>query len=222
VAIQKLGVIFCLDRGGVVGDDGATHHGAYDLAYFRCIPNMVISSPMNEEELRNLMYTAQLDKNNFPFSIRYPRGEGVMPDWQKPFAEIEIGKGRKICDGKDVAILSIGHHGNYVMQACKLLNDEGITPAHYDMRFVKPLDSELLHEVFTSYKKVITVEDGCIMGGMGSAIIEWMCDHNYQAKVVRLGIPDLFIEQGSQKELYAECGYGVDDIVKQTKAILAS
>jgi 1-deoxy-D-xylulose-5-phosphate synthase len=220
VAIQNLGVIFCLDRGGVVGDDGATHHGAYDLAYFRCIPNMIVSAPMDEEELRNLMFTAQLDKNNFPFSIRYPRGEGVMVDWKKPFIELEIGKGRKICDGNEVAILSIGHPGNFVTEARKILATENSTPAHYDLRFVKPLDGELLKEVFSTYKKIITIEDGCIMGGFGSAVLEWMSENNFTAKVKRLGIPDYFVEHGSQKQLYAECGYAVDDLVKAVKEMM--
>ncbi|MEY2898452.1 MAG: hypothetical protein RL138_505 [Bacteroidota bacterium] len=217
VALQNLGVIFCLDRGGVVGDDGATHHGAYDMAYFRCIPNMVVSAPMNEEELRNLMYTAQLDKNNRPISIRYPRGEGVMVDWKKPFAEIEIGTGRKIAEGEKVAVLSIGHTGNAVVEAMAKLGTEGIHPAHYDMRFVKPLDAKLLHEVFTKFDKVITIEDGCIMGGMGSAVLEWMSDHGFKASVKRLGIPDQYIEHGSQQQLYTDCGYNVADIEKAVK-----
>lgn len=218
VALQNLGVIFCLDRGGVVGDDGATHHGAYDMAYFRCIPNMVVSAPMNEEELRNLMYTAQLEKNNRPFSIRYPRGEGVMIDWKKPFAEIEIGTGRKIAEGEKVAILSIGHTGNAVAEAMAKLGAEGIHPAHYDMRFVKPLDAKLLHEVFSKYNKVITIEDGCIMGGMGSAVLEWMSDNGFSASVKRLGIPDQYIEHGSQQQLYTDCGYNVLDIENAVKA----
>ena len=218
VALQNLGVIFCLDRGGVVGDDGATHHGAYDMAYFRCIPNMVVSAPMNEEELRNLMYTAQLEKNNRPFSIRYPRGEGVMVDWKKPFAEIEIGSGRKIAEGEKVAILSIGHTGNAVVAAMAKLGAEGIHPAHYDMRFVKPLDAQLLQEVFTKFDKVITIEDGCIMGGMGSAVLEWMSDNGFNASVKRLGIPDQYIEHGSQQQLYTDCGYNVLDIENAVKA----
>ncbi len=163
VALQNLPVVLCMDRGGLVGDDGATHHGAYDLAYMRCIPNLVVSAPMNEIELRNLMYTAQLEKNKLPFCIRYPRGEGVMLDWKKPFAEIEIGTGRKICDGSSVAVLSIGHVGNFVIEAFKTLNAENIFPAHYDMRFVKPLDEKMLHEIFSKFKKVITLEDGTIV-----------------------------------------------------------
>jgi 1-deoxy-D-xylulose-5-phosphate synthase len=207
VALQNLHVVFCLDRGGLAGADGPTHHGAYDLAFFRCIPNMVVSAPMNEEELRNLMYTAQLDKNAFPFSIRYPRGNGVLTDWKRPFTEIQIGKGRKIREGKDIAILSIGHIGNMALKACQNLEKQGISAALYDMRFVKPLDEALLHEVFTRYDKVITVEDGCIMGGMGSAVLEFMADNQYTAHLKRLGIPDSIIEHGEQKELYAECGY---------------
>src|SRR5436190_18342158 len=207
VALQNLKVVFCLDRGGLAGADGPTHHGAYDLAYFRCIPNMIVSAPMNEEELRNLMYTAQLDEIPGPFSIRYPRGQGVMtglPDgsvaWKTPFKKVAPGKGRKIKDGKKVAILSIGHPGNLVTQAITELQKEGIDPAHYDMRYLKPIDEELLHEVFGNYKKVITVEDGTILGGLGSAVLEFMADNRYSARVVRLGIPDKFIEHGEQKE----------------------
>ncbi|MFM2047553.1 MAG: hypothetical protein RI955_99 [Bacteroidota bacterium] len=213
VALQNLPVVLCMDRGGLVGDDGATHHGAYDIAFMRCIPQLIVSAPMNEEELRNLMYTAQLEKNKVPFCIRYPRGEGVMTDWQRPFAEIEIGKGRKICDGENVAVLSIGHVGNFVTEAFKTLNAENIYPAHYDMRFVKPLDAEMLHEIFSKFKKVITIEDGCIPGGFGSAILEWMNDNNYTAHVKRLGIPDTFIEHGTPQQLQQECGFYVDDVV---------
>ena len=221
VAIQKLNVVFCLDRGGLAGADGATHHGAYDLAYMRCIPNMVVSAPMNEEELRNLMYTAQLPDKG-PFSIRYPRGKGVMPDWKRPFKEIEIGKGRKISDGEDVAILTIGHVGNFAVAACKELNSEGIHPAHYDMRFAKPIDEALLHEVFKRYKQVITVEDGCLPGGMGSAVLEFMADHGYQASVLRLGIPDEVVEHGEQEELWAICGYDAAAIIKAVKQVAVS
>jgi 1-deoxy-D-xylulose-5-phosphate synthase len=216
VAIQKLNVVFCLDRAGLAGADGGTHHGAYDLAYMRCIPNMVVSSPMNEEEMRNLMYTAQLD-NAGPFVIRYPRGNGVMVDWQRPFKAIPIGKGRKICDGEELAILTIGHIGNEAVKAVSQLNAEGIYPAHYDLRFVKPLDHVLLHEVFTKYSKVITVEDGCIEGGMGSAVLEFMADNNYNAQVSRLGIPDMVIEHGEQPELWAECGYDAAAIAAQAQ-----
>jgi 1-deoxy-D-xylulose-5-phosphate synthase len=220
VALQNLKVIFCLDRGGLAGADGPTHHGAYDLAYFRCIPNMIVSAPMNEEELRNLMYTAQLEETEGPFSIRYPRGNGVMVNWKTPFTKLEIGKGRKIKSGKDVAILSIGHPGNLVTAAIEQLKEQGIDPAHYDMRFVKPIDELLLHEVFTTFDKVVTVEDGCIMGGMGSAVIEFMADNNYSAKVARLGIPDKFIEHGEQAELYEECGFSPARIADAVKDIL--
>ncbi len=214
VALQNLHVVFCLDRGGFAGSDGPTHHGAYDLAYFRCIPNMIVSAPMNEEELRNLMYTAQLEETNAPFSIRYPRGNGVMADWKKPFQKIEIGKGRKIKDGQDIAILTIGHIGNYAVNACKQLEAQGINAAHYDMRFVKPVDEKLLHEVFSKYNKVITVEDGCIMGGMGSAVLEFMADNNYTAQVRRLGMPDKVIEHGEQLELHTECGFHPEGIAQ--------
>ena len=218
VAIQKLPVIFCLDRGGLVGADGATHHGAFDLAYFRCIPNMIVASPMNEEEMRNMMYTAQLDDTKLPFSIRYPRGNGVMIDWRRPFERIEIGKGRLVSDGEEIAILSIGHQGNIVQDALKTLAQQGLTPAHYDMRFVKPLDEQLLHEIFTRFDRVVTIEDGCIQGGFGSAILEFMVDHNYTAKVKRLGIPDRFIDHGTQEELWAECHYDQQAVIEAVRA----
>jgi len=220
VALQNLNVVFCLDRGGLVGADGATHHGAYDLAYMRCIPNMVVSAPMNEEELRNLMYTAQLE-NKGPFSIRYPRGSGVMTDWKTPFKEIKVGTGRKVCSGEDIAILSIGHPGNFAQEAIALMKESGISIAHYDLRFVKPLDAVLLHEVFTKFKKVITVEDGCLMGGFGSAIIEFMVDQKYNSEIVRLGIPDEYIHHGTQEELWKDCGFDAKAIVKAVEKILS-
>lgn len=213
VALQNLHVVFCLDRAGLVGADGPTHHGAYDIAYMRCVPNLTVAAPMNEEELRNLMYTAQLE-NKGPFVIRYPRGNGVMPDWKRPFKEIPIGKGRKLVDGEEVAILTIGHIGNEAAKAIVELNTEGIYPAHYDLRFVKPLDEELLHEVFGKFNKIITVEDGALPGGFGSAILEFMSDHNYKAEVVRLGIPDEIIEHGEQEELWRLCGYDFSSIIK--------
>src|SRR5690606_28639788 len=182
VCIQDLPVNFCLDRAGFAGADGPTHHGAYDIAYFRCIPNMIVSAPMNESELRNLMYTAQLPRKGKAFSIRYPRGKGVLVNWRTPMEEVPIGKGRKLRDGEDVALLTIGHIGNYAVEVCDRLARKGLAIAHYDMRFVKPLDEELLHEVFSSFKKVVTVEDGCIQGGFGSAILEFMADNNYQAE----------------------------------------
>ncbi|WP_226391246.1 1-deoxy-D-xylulose-5-phosphate synthase [Penaeicola halotolerans] len=218
VAIQNLPVVLCLDRAGFAGADGPTHHGAYDIAYFRCIPNMTISAPMNEEELRNLMYTSQLDDNaNGGFVIRYPRGNGVMPEWKTPMRAIPVGQGRIIKEGEDVAILTIGHIGNYAVEACTSLVKEGLNPAHYDMRFVKPLDSALLHEVFKKFKKVVTVEDGCLMGGFGSAVIEWMADHGYSAEVKRLGIPDEVIEHGEQIELHRECGFDPESIAATVK-----
>jgi len=220
VALQKLHVIFCLDRGGLVGEDGATHQGEFDLAYLRIIPNLIVSAPMNEEELRNLMFTAQLEKTKAPFAIRYPRGEGVMPDWRKPFSEIEIGKGRKICDGQDVCILSIGHPGNFVVEACRELNADDIFPAHYDMRFVKPIDENILHEVFSKFSKIITVEDGVLKGGFGSAVLEFMNEHHYEAEVFRLGIPDKFIEHASPKEQYHECRIDADAIIETVRELI--
>ena len=220
VAIQKLPVILCLDRAGLVGEDGPTHHGAYDIAYFRCIPYMVISSPMNESELRNLMYTAQLDTNPHPFVIRYPRGEGVMVDWKTPMKEIEIGKGRKLKDGDDVAILTLGHPGNFATAAIRELKTQGLNPAHYDMRFVKPIDEEMLHEVFGKFSKIITVEDGTIVGGFGSAVLEFMSANGYSAEVKMLGIPDRLVEHGTPKELYRECGYDARGISAAVLSLL--
>ncbi|WP_194976773.1 1-deoxy-D-xylulose-5-phosphate synthase [Aquiflexum lacus] len=215
VAIQNLQVVFCLDRAGFAGADGPTHHGAYDMAYFRCIPNMVVTAPMDESELRSLMYTAT--KFEGPFSIRYPRGQGVMPEWRTPMREIPIGQGRIIKEGEEVAILTIGHIGNYAVTATNMLAEEGLNPAHYDMRFVKPLDESLLHEVFGKFKKVITVEDGCLMGGFGSAVLEWMVDNGYSAQVKRLGIPDAIIEHGEQIELHRECGFDPEGIAQAVR-----
>jgi len=220
IAIQNLPVIFCLDRAGLVGEDGPTHHGAYDIAYMRCIPNMIVSAPMNESELRNLMYTAQLDSTKNPFVIRYPRGEGVMPEWKTPFKEIPIGKGRKIKDGKELAILTFGHPGNFAAAAIRDVKAEGISPAHYDMRFVKPLDEELLHEVFSKFNKIITVEDGTIKGGFGSAILEFMNEHNYKAEVKIMGIPDRIVEHGTPKELYNEIEIDANHIAQTIREML--
>jgi len=218
VAIQKLPVVLCLDRAGLVGEDGPTHHGAYDIPYFRCIPHMIISAPMNESELRNLMYTAQLESTNSPMVIRYPRGEGVMPEWKTEMKEIKIGTGRKIKDGEEIAILTFGHPGNFAAAAIRDLKNDGINPAHYDIRFVKPLDEALLHEVFSKYQKIITVEDGTIIGGFGSAVAEFMTANNYQAAIKMLGIPDRLVEHGTLKELHRECGYdaqGIADTVRE-------
>jgi 1-deoxy-D-xylulose-5-phosphate synthase len=218
VAIQKLPVIFCLDRAGLVGDDGPTHHGCYDIAYMRCIPNMIISAPMNESELRDLMYTAQLDSNELPFVIRYPRGEGMMVDWKTPMKEIKIGTGRKLKDGKDIAILSFGHPGNFAAAAIRDVKAEGINAAHYDMRFAKPIDEELLHEVFANYHKIITVEDGTVVGGFGSAVLEFMNEHGYKADVKIMGIPDRLVEHGTPKQLYDEIGIDANGIAEMLRA----
>ncbi|HMT29122.1 MAG TPA: 1-deoxy-D-xylulose-5-phosphate synthase, partial [Bacteroidia bacterium] len=220
VALQNLHVIFCLDRGGLAGADGATHHGVFDFAYFRCIPNMVVSAPMNEEELRNLMYTATLHEG--PFSIRYPRGNGVMVNWKTPMKKITVGQGEKMRGGEEVAILTIGHPGNFAIQACDLLAKDGFYPAHYNMRFVKPLDAEMLHEVFSTYKKIITVEDHSIQGGFGSAVAEFMIDNGYLAHITRLGVPDRFIDHGEQKELYEECGFNTNDIMNAVRKLVGT
>ena len=220
VALQKLPVVFCLDRAGLVGEDGPTHHGCYDIAFFRCIPNMIIAAPMNEQELRNLMYTAQLPEMELPFVIRYPRGEGVMVDWKKPFEQLPIGKGRKLKDGKEIAILTLGHPGNFAQTAIRNLRSEGIDPAHYDLRFVKPLDEALLHEVFQQYDKIVTVEDATVVGGFGSAILEFMNAHGYQSQIKILGIPDAIVEHGSLKELHQECHYDAAAIADAVKTLL--
>jgi 1-deoxy-D-xylulose-5-phosphate synthase len=220
VCIQNLPVNFCLDRAGFSGADGPTHHGAYDLAYMRCLPNIIVSSPMNESELRNLMYTAQLPRTETAFSIRYPRGQGVTPNWRTPMEAIPIGKGRKIRDGEELAILTIGHIGNYAVEVCRKLEKKGIAVAHYDMRFVKPLDGQLLEAIVAKYRKLITVEDGCIQGGFGSAILEYLADHNLHAEVRRLGIPDRVVEHGEQSELHHECGFDVIGIEKAVVEML--
>lgn len=212
VALQNLHVVFCIDRGGLVGSDGATHHGFFDLAFMRSIPNMIVSAPMDENELRNMMYTAQLEKNKGPFSIRYPRGRCIHNDWKKPFREIEIGKGRQINEGHDIAILSIGHPGNYVASVIEKLSEEDISVAHYDMRFAAPLDTEILHNVFKNFRHILTIEDGILKGGFGSAVIEFMSDHGYNSEVRRLGIPDYFVEHGTQAELQRECGFDAEGI----------
>ncbi|MBK5279468.1 MAG: 1-deoxy-D-xylulose-5-phosphate synthase [Bacteroidia bacterium] len=220
VCIQNLPVNFCLDRAGFAGSDGPTHHGAYDLAFLRCVPNIIISAPMNESELRNLMYTAQLPRNEKAFSIRYPRGQGVTPNWRTPFEEIKIGTGRMMKKGDELAILSIGHIGNYAVDVCEKFETRGIHIAHYDMRFVKPLDEEMLHEVLARFKKVITLEDGCIQGGFGSAILEFMADNRYFNEVKRLGIPDSVIEHGEQLELHKETGIDPSGIEKAVLEML--
>ena len=203
VAIQNLNVVFCLDRGGLVGADGPTHHGVYDIAYLRCIPNMIVSSPLNEIELRNLMYTAQ-KPNQGPFSIRYPRGKGVIVDWKKEFKELVVGK---------VEVIQ-------KVNAQKKLKEAGISAAHYNMIFVKPIDEGLLHKIFKKFDRILTIEDGCVQGGFGSAVLEFMAKHNYSAKFKMLGIPDKFVSHGTQKELYAECFYDEDAIIKSIYKLL--
>lgn len=220
VALQNLPVVFCLDRGGLVGADGPTHHGAYDLAYFRCIPKMIVSAPMDELELRNLMYTAQAE-NNGPFSIRYPRGKGIVTDWKKPFKKLKIGEGRRLKNGSDIAIVTIGWVGSFIDRVEEKLANKDVSISHYDMRFLKPIDEVILHEVFSKFDKVITVEDGTIVGGLGSAVVEFMSDNGYSAQVKRLGVPDDYIEHGTQNELYKECGYDVDGIVETIQTMVS-
>jgi 1-deoxy-D-xylulose-5-phosphate synthase len=210
VALQNLPVIFCLDRAGLVGEDGATHHGVFDIAYLRCIPNLIIAAPMDEIELRNMMYTAQLGLKN-PIAIRYPRGRGVTINWKKPFDKVEISKGRALKEGTDIAVLSIGAIGNTVMKAIENID----SVAHYDMQFIKPLDENLLHTVFSKFNKIITIEDSTIKGGFGSAILEFANEHHYTIKSIEcLGIPDKFIEHGSVEELHKSVGLDVLSIKK--------
>ncbi len=220
VALQNLKVIFCLDRGGLVGADGATHHGAFDLSYMRIIPNMVIAAPMDEIELRNMMYSAQLDKHNFPITIRYPRGRGSYITWKQPFKEIQIGKGRKIKSGEKIAILSVGAIGKQAMKATEILAKDNINVAHYDFRFIKPIDKKLLDIIFSKYEHIITVEDNTIIGGFGSAVTEYMVEKNINKHLIKLGIPDSFVEQGTQQELYEICNYDYNAIVKTCQKIL--
>lgn len=212
VAIQKLNVVFCLDRAGLVGEDGPTHHGAFDMAYLRSIPNLTIASPYDEHELRRLMYTAQLPDKG-PFVIRYPRGRGTQVDWKCPFEEIEVGKGRKLKEGKDIAVITIGPIGNIAERAiAQAEKQQNISIAHYDLRFLKPLDEALLHEVGKNFKQIITIEDGILKGGMGSAILEFMADNDYHPHIKRIGLPDNFVEHGSIKELYHLCGMDEEGI----------
>ena len=227
VALQNLHVVFCLDRAGFAGADGPTHHGCYDLAFMRCIPNMVVAAPMNEQELRNLMYTATLAENAGPFSIRYPRGEGVMPQWRTPLQRVAVGTGRVVREGAEggVAILSIGHIGNYAAKATEALAAEGHDVGHYDLRFCKPLDEEMLRDVARRYRAIVTVEDGSLPGGFGSAVLEFLTDHGFHLPVRRLGIPDRVVEHGSQDELYKECGFdaaGIAEAVRELSAKVTS
>ncbi len=221
VALQKLHVVFCLDRGGLVGADGPTHHGVFDLAFMRTLPNMVVAAPMDETELRHMMYTASLEHDG-PFSIRYPRGIGSVVDWQVPFVKMKVGTGRKLKNGEHMAVLSIGAIGAEAAKAVEELEKKGVSVGHYDMRFVKPLDEIMLHEVFSKFKTVVTIEDGCIQGGFGSAIVEWMSDQGYFARVKRLGVPDKWIEHGTQTELYKECGYDAAAIEEVALELISS
>lgn len=221
VALQKLQVVFCLDRAGLVGADGPTHHGSFDIAFMRCIPNLIVSSPMTEEDLRNLMYTASAEDHG-AFVIRYPRGNGVMTEWKTPFKPMKVGTGRRVMNGEDIAFLTFGPIGNTALEAIKTLEQQGVSAALYDMRFVKPIDELMLHEVFGKFKQVITVEDGCIDGGFGSAVIEFMVDHGYQCHVKRLGIPDQFIEHGTPEELFHECGFDAEGMVNAALEMTAS
>lgn len=213
VALCRLPVVFCLDRAGLVGQDGATHHGAFDLAALRPIPNLTISSPMNEHELRCLMYTAQLPDNG-PFVIRYPRGRGALTDWRCPLVELPIGRGRKLTEGNDVAVLTLGPIGNVVAEVVRELKEAGRLVAHYDMRFLKPIDQDILREVGKGYKRIVTVEDGVVQGGLGSAVVEYMADHNLHPEVIRLGLPDSFVEHGTPEELYHIVGLDAEAIKK--------
>ncbi|TPG64576.1 1-deoxy-D-xylulose-5-phosphate synthase [Hymenobacter nivis] len=223
VALQNLHVVFCLDRAGFAGADGPTHHGCYDLAFMRCVPNIVVAAPMNEQELRNLMYTAQLPENAGPFSIRYPRGEGVMPEWRTPLQRVAVGTGRVVHEGEagGVAILTIGHIGNYAVKAAAALAAEGLDVGHYDLRFCKPLDEEMLLSVARRYRAIVTVEDGCLPGGFGSAVLEFLADHGQHLPLRRLGIPDRVVEHGTQDQLYKECGFDAAGIAQAVREMAA-
>ena len=221
VAIQRLPVVMCLDRGGLVGEDGATHHGAFDLAYFGTVPNLTVAAPMNELELRNMMFTA-LEAGR-PFAIRYPRGNGAGVAWRdEPFAAMEIGRGRCLKEGERIAVLTIGTVGNFASEAIARMEADGIRVAHYDLRFAKPLDQELLHEVGRKFRCVVTVEDGALSGGVGEAVVEFFCEHGYLPKVVSLGIPDRFVEHGTPAQLYAQCGYDAEGIYRTLKSLQES
>jgi 1-deoxy-D-xylulose-5-phosphate synthase len=221
VAIQNLKVVFCIDRGGLVGSDGATHHGFFDIAFMRNIPNMIVAAPMDEIELRNMMYTAQTESVKGPISIRYPRGPGMHTFWKREFEEIAIGKARVISEGKDIAVLSFGHPGNFVKEAARKVSEDNISVHHIDMRFASPLDTEMLHNIFSRFDKVITIEDGILKGGFGSAVVEFMADNGYSSTIRRLGIPDYFVEHGTQEELIRECGFDTDSVVKTIREMMS-
>ncbi len=221
VALQKLPVVFCLDRGGLVGEDGPTHHGVFDLSFLRCIPNIIVAAPMNEAELRHMMYTAQLGKHG-TFAIRYPRGNGVFADWQVPFEEMEVGTGRQIKEGTDMAILTIGSIGNNALKAVEKAENEGFKVALYDMRFVKPLDTKLLDQIFSVHHKLLTVEDGVIMGGFGSTILEYAATKRYKGDIYLSGVPDHFIPHGCIGHLQSECGIDSKSLLQKIKDIIAT
>ena len=214
VAILRLNVVLCLDRAGLVGCDGPTHHGAFDLAFLRPIPHLTICSPLNEHELRRMMFTAQ-QPDMGPFIIRYPRGRGVLDDWRCPLEPIPVGRGRQLREGHDVAVLTIGPLGNDALQAAEECARQGVDCAVYDMRFLKPLDETILDEVGRSFSRVITIEDGVRCGGLGSAVLEWMSDHDYHPQVTRMGLPDAFVEHGDVSELRAIVGLDVPSIINE-------
>ncbi len=220
IALQNLPVVLCVDRAGLVGEDGATHHGAFDLAYLRCVPNLVVAAPMNANELRNLMYSAALAQT--PYVIRYPRGKVPAPDIKEPFAEIATGCGRQLRKGENIAVISIGHAGNAAAQALNQLQKEGIALSHYDLRFLKPLDHKLLKEAFENHKTIVTVEDGAISGGMGSALLEWAGANGFAVPLIRLGIPDCFVPQGTPEQQQHYCGFGKPDIYRVLKDALTA
>jgi 1-deoxy-D-xylulose-5-phosphate synthase len=218
VALQNLDMVICLDRAGLVGSDGATHHGAFDLAAFRCVPNLTIASPMTVVELRNLMYTASLPGHG-PFMIRYPRGKGVLMDWHHDMVEMQVGKGVCLKEGKDVALLTLGPLGNQAVQAARQLEEEGISVAHYNMLFLKPLDEDLLREIASKYKTIVTLEDGVIKGGFGSAVLEFLSDNQLNVELHRIGLPDVFVAHGTQEELYHIYGMDAEGIANKVRSL---
>ena len=219
VALSGSHVVICLDRAGLVGEDGATHHGVFDMAFLRCVPDIVVASPLNEHELRNLMLTAYKGYDG-PMVIRYPRGKGVLTDWRNTPRLVEIGRGRCLTEGEAIAFLSIGPIGNMVQKVVERLAEKGVSAAHYDMVFLKPLDEEMLHGIAKKFDTIISVEDGCIQGGFGSAVMEFMADHDYHPRIRRVGVPDRFIGQGSVPEQYADCGMDADSLLHLTEELL--
>jgi 1-deoxy-D-xylulose-5-phosphate synthase len=212
-------VTFCIDRGGIVGEDGVTHHGLFDLAYLRCIPGMTVASPINEHDLRNLMFTAQLEGMG-PFAIRYPRGKGVLTDWRNEMQALPVGRGRCLRQGQGVAVLSIGHIGNEVIKALDHLAEEGVMAGHYDMIFLKPIDEDILKEATSRYDAIITIEDGTVVGGLGSAVAEWMVLNNCKTRLRMLGVQDEFVHQGTVAELYQRCGMDAQSLELAVKEML--